>query len=220
MGRAARCGAVPLTAGRGGARTGRAAARGRAGRIGGELGGHGAMGEAPEGAAEAPGAWRRKAAQGGRVWGAWRDARRCHSRRGKAGQGRPGPGGAEAQGTHLSRRAPERQPRPNPRRSPFADCSRRLCSPRTHAPTCPCSRLPTALHPRRADALAARRYRRGPSAAVAVAAAVARSTPLTARRRCHSRARVGQGTERHRAISEGRAGSTHLRRGFHTTRAR
>jgi hypothetical protein len=178
------------------------------------------MGEAPEGAAEAPGAWRRKAAQGGRVWGAWRDARRCHSRRGKAGQGRPGPGGAEAQGTHLSRRAPERQPRPNPRRSPFADCSRRLCSPRTHAPTCPCSRLPTALHPRRADALAARRYRRGPSAAVAVAAAVARSTPLTARRRCHSRARVGQGTERHRAISEGRAGSTHLRRGFHTTRAR
>ena len=178
------------------------------------------MGEAPEGAAEAPGAWRRKAAQGGRVWGAWRDARRCHSRRGKAGQGRPGPGGAEAQGTHLSRRAPERQPRPNPRRSPFADCSRRLCSPRTHAPTCPCSRLPTALHPRRADALAARRYRRGPRAAVAVAAAVARSTPLTARRRCHSRARVGQGTERHRAISEGRAGSTHLRRGFHTTRAR
>jgi hypothetical protein len=30
--------------------------------------------------------------------------------------------------------------------------------------------------------------------AVAVAVAVARSTPLTARRRCHSRARVGQGT--------------------------
>ena len=56
------------------------------------------MGEAPEGAAEAPGAWRREAAQGGGGWGAWRDARRCHSRRDEAGRGRAGPRHAGGQG--------------------------------------------------------------------------------------------------------------------------